>query len=154
MLTISSFPLMHHILSFYDRKKICRTEWMTYMYASCCLLNCYFFGGPSIGRVVDDGLQQISLAHDSIAFLLLLVIFVDVVAFLLFVIEGVVSVTFIDKFFAAVNEMFAPVVVVSNQIFAAARFVLTKLLHCFIKFDIESVLVCIVCQKSVFFRYD
>ena len=55
-----------------------------------------FFGGPSIGRVVDDGLQQSILAHDSIAFLLLLVIFVDVVAFLLVVIEGVVSVAFID----------------------------------------------------------
>ena len=55
-----------------------------------------FFGGPSIGRVVDDRLQQSILAQDSIAFLLLLVIFVDVVAFLLVVIEGVVSVTFID----------------------------------------------------------
>ena len=49
-----------------------------------------------MGRVVDDRLQQIAVAHDSIAFLLLLVIFVDVVAFLLVVIEGVVSVTFID----------------------------------------------------------
>ena len=46
--------------------------------------------------MVDDRLQQIAIALDSIAFLLLLVIFVDVVAFLFVVIEGVVSVTFID----------------------------------------------------------
>ena len=49
-----------------------------------------------MGRVVDDGLQQIVPALDSIAFLLLLVIFVDVVAFLRSRIEGVVSVAFID----------------------------------------------------------
>ena len=47
---------------------------------------------PSVGRVVDDGLQQIALARDSIT----LVIVVDVVAFLRCLIEGVVSVTFID----------------------------------------------------------
>ena len=47
-----------------------------------------------MGRVVDDGLQQIALAQDS--FLLLLVIVVDVVAFLGVLIEGVVSVAFPD----------------------------------------------------------
>ena len=138
--------------------------------------------------MVDDGLQQSILAHDSIAFLLLLVIFVDVVAFLLVVIEGVVSVTFQDllktikrlkyisncvyyqsfhsssqlvlislthKFFAAVKEIFALVVsLIFDQKFASASFYLTICPHCFIKFDIESVLVCIICQKSVFFCYD
>ena len=49
-----------------------------------------------MGWVVDDRLQQIAIAQDSIAFLLLLVIFVDVVAFLLVRIKGVVSVAFID----------------------------------------------------------
>ena len=59
------------------------------------------------------------------------------------------------KFFAAVKEIFALVVsLIFDQKFASAVFYLTILPHCFIKFDIESVLVCIICQKSVFFRYD
>ena len=45
-----------------------------------------------MGRVVDDGLQQIAIARDSIA----LVIVVDVVAFLRCLIEGVVGVAFPD----------------------------------------------------------
>ena len=45
-----------------------------------------------MGRVVDDGLQQIALARDSIT----LVIVVDVVAFLRCLIEGVVGVAFPD----------------------------------------------------------
>ena len=66
-------------------------------------------------------------------------------------VSQLVLVSMTHKFFAAINEMFAPVVVVSNQIFAEARYVLAKLLHFVIKFSVESVLVCIVCQKSVGF---
>jgi len=102
--------------------------------------------------MVDDGLQQFAIAHDLIV-LIGIVIFVDVVAFLVVLIEGVVSVAFPDNFFVAVKEMLAPVIFVLDQIFAALL-IIAKLLHCFIKFAVESVLVCIVCQKSIFFCYD
>ena len=45
--------------------------------------------------MVDDGLQQFAIAHDLIV-LIGIVIFVDVVAFLVVLIEGVVSVAFPD----------------------------------------------------------
>ena len=47
-----------------------------------------------MGRVVDDGLQHLALAHDSIT--LALVIFMDVVAFLKSLIEGIVNIAFPD----------------------------------------------------------
>lgn len=102
--------------------------------------------------MVDLRLQQLALAQELIA--ILLVILMAVVALLCCRIEGVVDVAFPDNFFGAVIEMFTLAVIIFDQISADARFLVTMCPHFFIKFDIQSVHMCIVGQKSVCFCYD
>lgn len=102
--------------------------------------------------MVDLRLQQLALAQEFFA--ILLVILMAVVALLCCRIEGVVDIAFPDNFFGAVIEMFTLAVIIFDQISADAQFLVTMCPHFFIEFDIQSVPMCIVGQKSVCFCYD
>jgi len=105
-----------------------------------------------VGVMVDLRLQQLALAQEFFA--ILLVILMAVVALLCCRIEGVVDIAFPDNFFGAVIEMFTLAVIIFDQISADAQFLVTMCPHFFIEFDIQSVPMCIVGQKSVCFCYD